>query len=83
MGAFESCGGARLAHEPRHSLDVARRFGQHQLDRDALLQVDVLGGQHDAHSTLTEHPLDLVLACQNLAFHPARLVHARTATPKV
>ncbi len=64
--------GARLAREAGDGLGVAERLGQEELEGDLLVELDVVRRDDDAHAAHAEHPLDAVLAGQNVALAYAR-----------
>ena len=59
---------ARLAREARDGLGVAERLGQEELERDLLVELDVVRGDDDAHAAGAEDALDAVLAREDVAF---------------
>jgi hypothetical protein len=60
--ALDPHGGARLAPEPFDDLGTLRGLAQQELQRDALAEVDVRRGKHDAHTAGTDLTLEAVLA---------------------
>ncbi len=65
-------GGARLLAEASHRLLVGEDLAAQELDRDALLDVDVLGGIHLAHAALTEPLGEPVAPVEHLSDHRIR-----------
>ena len=47
------------------------------IQRDALIELQVRGGDHDSHAALTEHALDSVFAGKDIAFTDFR--HGRSS----
>jgi hypothetical protein len=85
--ALDLDGGARFAAEAGERFVVRHDLGQHQLDGDALIQLQVMGGDDDPHATRTEDPLDAVLAREDFPFaHPFDygwpLLHSRPYAPR-
>ena len=58
--AVKPHGGARLAQEARDGIGAPERLGQHELQRDHLVELDVRGRDHDPHPADAEHPRDAV-----------------------
>ncbi len=57
----------RLAHKPRDGLRALQRLGQQELQRDPLVELHVVGGDHYAHPSDPEDALDPVLARDDIA----------------
>ncbi len=60
--ALDPYRGPRLAGKPFYCFGTVQRCGRQELERDALAELEVSGGNHDAHASLPKHPLDSVLA---------------------
>jgi hypothetical protein len=78
--ALEAGGGLGLAEKARDRVRDLQRLRQHELDRYALFELHVLGGDHHAHPADAEHALDFVLAREDFAGldgrrHDHRSVH--------
>jgi hypothetical protein len=58
----------RLAREAGDRLGVAERLGQEELERDLLVELDVVRGDDDPHPADAEDALDAVLAGEDVAF---------------
>ena len=54
-------------------LGAVERLRQQELERDALVELQVRRRHHDAHAAFAEHPLDAVLAGEDLALADRRL----------
>jgi len=59
--------GARFLDEPRHSLRCFQRIGEQELERDPLLELQVPGGDDDAHTPRAKDSLHAVLARDDVA----------------
>jgi hypothetical protein len=81
---------ARASLEPFHRLGIGNRFGQEELDGNSLVQLQVVGRQHDTGAPRTENPVhpvlvgeDVTLANANLrykaALHRAKILLSRRA----
>jgi hypothetical protein len=58
--------------------------GQHELDRDSVVQVDVMRRDHNTHTSRSQHLVDAVLARQDISFpYPSNLVLVLHADPSV
>src|SRR5262249_4947161 len=60
-------GRAPLAKEARHHLSASLRLREEQLDRDALVELDVRGRDYDSHASDSEHALDTILANEHVS----------------
>jgi len=60
--------GPRLARETFHCLWIGQGVRQQELERYALVQLQMGRGHDHAHPALAEHALDPELSGQNLAF---------------
>ena len=58
--------GAPFAEEPRHVLWILGDGREQQLDRHALLEMDVRRCEDDAHTAEAEHALDAILLREDL-----------------
>ena len=67
--ALHARGGAGLTREALDDLRVLGGFREEKLDGNALIEMDVRGGHHEAHAALSEHALDAVLVRENLALN--------------
>ncbi len=67
---------ARLALESGACVRIRERARKHQLDGDALIQIEVGGGHHHSHAASAEHALDAVLATEQIAGADPRLLHS-------
>lgn len=73
--ALDLHGCARFPRKSRDRLRALRRLRQQELERDLVVQVDVLRSDYDAHAAGAQDLLDPVLAGQDVAFaHPANAV---------
>ena len=70
--AVDLRGRARLAEEALDDLVVVLRLRAQKLERDALVELQVDGGDHHAHAADAEHALDPVLAADDLAHADGR-----------
>src|SRR5262249_38090218 len=64
--------GARLPREPLHRFTVTERVRQEELDRDSLVELDVMRRDDDAHSPGTQYSVHAVLFGEDLAFLDGR-----------
>jgi hypothetical protein len=65
--ALDLHGRARLTEEALHGLRVLEGLGEHELERDGLVEVHVLGRHDDAHPAGAEGALDAVFAREDVA----------------
>ena len=71
-------GRARLAREALDRLGVAQRLREKELDRHLLVELQMKGGDDDAHPAGAEHALHAVLAGQDVALTDPRSHLSRT-----
>jgi hypothetical protein len=58
----------RLTSETTYGLGIAKCVRQEELERDLLVELDVMRGDDDAHATDSEDALDAVLPGEHVAF---------------
>src|SRR5262249_2895757 len=74
--------GLRLATEARDGFRVREHLREEKLDRDFVVELDVLRGDDDAHAPDSEHLADAVFAGENFAF-TYRSRHRPRKSPRV
>ena len=65
---FDLNRGARFAREAHHGFRIAEGFRQQEFDSNRLIEFQMVRNNHHAHATLTNPPLNAVLARQHVAF---------------
>ena len=73
--AANSRSGPRLAAETLFGVAQLHRLGANEFHRDALRELDVPSGHHDAHGAGADDTLDAVLACDELPLFDRQFKH--------
>jgi hypothetical protein len=70
--ALDFHGRARFPRKAHHRILIVQRFRQQELDRDALVEVQVMRGDDNAHTADAEHAVDAVFAGEDVARRHSR-----------